>query len=74
MVLAVTWMYVTQQENTVSTNIVAEDGIIYRTEDLQQFQFTFITDSDISNVISQQVERNILKNDSLHFYQKLWRY
>lgn len=53
-----------------STNIVAEDGIIYRTEDLQQFQFTFITDSDISNVVSQQVEKNILKNESLHFYLK----
>ena len=53
-----------------STNIVAEDGIFYRTEDLQRFQFTFITDSDISNVVSQQVEKNILKNDSLHFYLK----
>ncbi len=53
-----------------STNIVAEDGIFYRTEDLQKFQFTFITDSDISNVIAQQVEKNILKNDSLHFYLK----
>ena len=53
-----------------STNIVAEDGIFYRTEDLQQFQFTFITDSDISNTISQQVEKNILKNESLHYYLK----
>jgi hypothetical protein len=53
-----------------STNIVAEDGIFYRTEDLQQFQFTFVTDSDISNTISQQVEKNILKNESLHFYLK----
>ena len=53
-----------------STNIVAEDGILYRTEDLQQFQFTFITDSDISNTISQQVERNIIKNESLHYYLK----
>ena len=53
-----------------STNIVAEDGIFYRTEDLQKFQFTFITDSDISNTISQQVEKNIIKNDSLHFYLK----
>ena len=53
-----------------STNIVAEDGILYRTEDLQQFQFTFVTDSDISNTISTQVEANILKNDSLHFYLK----
>ena len=53
-----------------STNIVAEDGIFYRTEDIQQFQFTFITDSDISNVISQQVEKNILANDSLHYYLK----
>jgi hypothetical protein len=53
-----------------STNIVAEDGIFYRTEDLQQFQFTFITDSDISNTISQQVEKNIIKNESLHFYLK----
>ena len=53
-----------------STNIVAEDGIFYRTEDLQNFQFTFVTDSDISNVISTQVERNILKKDSLHYYLK----
>ena len=53
-----------------STNIVAEDGIIYRTEDLQNFEFTFITNSDISNTISQQVERNIIKNESLHFYLK----
>ena len=53
-----------------STNIVAEDGIFYRTEDLQQFQFTFITDSDISNTLSQQVEKNILKNESLHYYLK----
>ena len=53
-----------------STNIVAEDGIIYRTEDLQQFQFTFVTDSDISNIVAQQVEKNIIDNDSLHFYLK----
>jgi hypothetical protein len=53
-----------------STNIVAEDGIFYRTEDLQQFQFTFVTKSDINNTISTQVERNILKNSSLHFYYK----
>ena len=32
--------------------------------------FTFITDSDISNTISTQVEKNILKNDSLHYYPK----
>ncbi len=53
-----------------STNIVAEDGILYRTEDIQQFQFTFITKSDINNIVSTQVERNILKNSSLHFYYK----
>ena len=32
-----------------------------RAEDIQQFQFTFITDSDISNTISTQVEKNISK-------------
>jgi hypothetical protein len=53
-----------------STNIIAEDGIFYRTEDIQQFQFTFVTSSDISNIISQQVEKNILDNESLHFYLK----
>jgi len=53
-----------------STNIVAEDGILYRTEDLQKFQFTFVTNSDIANTIATQVERNILKNDSYHFYLK----
>ena len=53
-----------------STNVVAEDGIFYRTEDIQNFQFTFVTDSDISNIISTQVEKNILKNDSYHYYLK----
>ena len=53
-----------------STNIVAADGIFYSTEDLQNFQFTFSTNSDISNVLSLQVEKAILKNESHHFYLK----
>jgi len=53
-----------------STNIVAEDGIFYLQEIMQNFQFTFVTSSDISNIISTQIEKNILKNDSFHFYLK----
>ena len=53
-----------------STNIVAEDGIFYINEPLQQFQFTFVTASDINNTISQYVEKAILKNESYHFYLK----
>lgn len=53
-----------------STNIVAEDGIFYRTEELDNFKFTFTTTSDISNVISTRIERNILEDSSYHFYLK----
>jgi len=35
-----------------STNIVAEDGILYRNESIKNFTFDFVTDSDIAVMIS----------------------
>ena len=53
-----------------STNIVAEDGIFYRDELIKTFNFTFITSSDISNVLAKNVESTIQNKESLHFYYK----
>ena len=53
-----------------STNIVAEDGIFYRDELIKTFNFTFITSSDVSNVLAKNVEPIIQNKESLHFYYK----
>jgi len=53
-----------------STNIVAEDGIFYRDELIKTFSFTFITSSDISNVLAKNVEPTMQNKESLHFYYK----
>jgi len=53
-----------------STNIVAEDGVLYREEPIKTFNFTFTTTSDIANVISRQIEPVNQNNESLHFYYK----
>lgn len=51
-----------------STNIVAEDGIFYRENQLKSFDFNFITTSDINAVLSKQVEPVIKNKESLHFF------
>jgi len=53
-----------------STNIVAEDGIFYREELIKTFNFTFVTSSDVSNVLAKNVEPVIQNKESLHFYYK----
>ena len=53
-----------------STNIVAEDGIFYREDELKNFTFTFTTAGDISNVISKNIEPVIQNKESLHYYYK----
>jgi hypothetical protein len=51
-----------------STNIVAEDGIFYREDVLKNFNFVFSTTSDISNIISKNIEPVIQNKESLHYY------
>ena len=51
-----------------STNIVAEDGIFYREDVLKNFNFVFTTTSDISNVISKNIEPVIQNKETLHYY------
>ncbi len=51
-----------------STNIFAEDGILYRESLLPTFSFTFTTDSDINNVISTQFEKYIQGKSMYHYF------
>ena len=51
-----------------STNIFAEDGIIYSDTFLNAFTFTFINDSDIQNVIKSQIETILDSKEMLHFF------
>ena len=53
-----------------STNIVAEDGILYRNEILKNFTFDFTTDSDIANMISRTLEPIVKNTESKHYYYK----
>ena len=53
-----------------STNIVAEDGIFYRSEDILSYTFNFITNSDIANMISLNLEPIIQNKESFHYYLK----
>lgn len=51
-----------------STNIFAEDGIFYRESSLPNFTFTFITESDISNVLSTRIERIMGAKAIYHYF------
>jgi hypothetical protein len=53
-----------------STNIVAEDGILYRNESNKNFTFDFVTDSDIATVISGTLEPIVQNTESKHYYYK----
>jgi hypothetical protein len=53
-----------------STNIVAEDGILYRNESIKNFTFDFVTDSDIAAMISGTLEPIIQNTESKHYYYK----
>jgi len=53
-----------------STNIVAEDGIFYRSEDVLSYTFNFTTSSDIANMISLNLEPIIQNKESFHYYLK----
>ena len=53
-----------------STNIVAEDGILYRNESIKNFTFDFVTDSDIAVMISGTLEPIVQNTESKHYYYK----
>lgn len=53
-----------------STNIIAEDGILYRNESIKNFTFDFVTDSDIATVISGTLEPIVQNTESKHYYYK----
>ena len=57
-----------------STNIVAEDGILYRNEAVKNFTFDFVTDSDIAVMISGTLEPIVQNTESKHFYYKNYPY
>ena len=51
-----------------STNIFADDGVIYRESVLKNDTFTFTNDNDIISVIKNVVEKNISNKSMYHFY------
>jgi len=51
-----------------STNIFADDGLVYEFEDVNSFVFEFTNDNDILNVIVNRIEPIIADKPSLHFY------
>lgn len=51
-----------------STNIFGQDGVLYRDNFIRSSRFTFVTASDILNVINQLIVGNIASKEMLHFY------
>jgi hypothetical protein len=53
-----------------NTNMFAEDGAFYRFEEVLEFNFEFINQNDILNVIANTIEPILRDKESLHFYYK----
>tara|TARA_R110000822_G_scaffold77479_1_gene186108 strand:- start:13450 stop:15636 length:2187 start_codon:yes stop_codon:yes gene_type:complete len=53
-----------------STNIFAEDGVVFEEDAASSFDFTWVTNADINRVIQNQVLPSIRDKDTLHFYYK----
>jgi hypothetical protein len=51
-----------------STNIFASDGALYQFNNLPAFQFTWLTNNDIADVITNSIQPIIAKDGSLQFY------
>ena len=51
-----------------STNILAEDGILYRTSASRNFTFDFVTNSDIDNMISRTLLPIVQSIETKQFY------
>jgi len=51
-----------------STNIFAQDGVLYRDNFIRTFRFTFNNTADVINTINRQVVEKIASKEMLHFY------
>lgn len=51
-----------------STNIFAEDGVLYRDNFSRTFRFTFNNNADVIKAINQHVLEKIASKEMLHFY------
>ena len=51
-----------------STNIFASDGALYEANNLPAFQFTWLTNNDIADVITNSIQPVIGKDGALQFY------
>jgi hypothetical protein len=51
-----------------STNIFAEDGIVYTEDSLTSFNFSFTTTADINRIIENQILPLVRGKSILHFY------
>lgn len=51
-----------------NTNIFGEDGVLYRDNFIRSSRFSFVTASDVLNVINQTVVGHVASKEMLHFY------
>ena len=51
-----------------STNIFAADGALYEANNLPAFQFTWLTNNDIADVINNSIQPALVRDGALQFY------
>jgi hypothetical protein len=51
-----------------STNVFSSDGALYEAFNLPSFQFTFLTNNEISSVITNQIQPLLAESQSIQFY------
>ena len=51
-----------------STNVFSSDGALYQSFNLPSFQFTFLTNNEISSVITNQIQPLLAESQSIQFY------
>ena len=51
-----------------STNVFSSDGALYEAFNLPSFQFTFLTNNEISSVITNQAQPLLAQSQSIQFY------
>jgi hypothetical protein len=51
-----------------STNVFSSDGALYQSYNLPSFQFSFLTNNEISSVITNQVQPLLAQSQSIQFY------
>jgi hypothetical protein len=51
-----------------STNVFSSDGALYEAFNLPSFQFTFLTNNEISSVITNQIQPLLAQSQSIQFY------